>query len=126
MVRAASTASSTRPETWSTPVATEPAKPVGPTDQHPDPHAPFGVVVGPLEVAIAYPDLLGADALHPQLGVGAAELLGPAQGRVPERIETIGCEGAGGGSHAGHDRRPTVGDAALRRDRPPAPAGARR
>ena len=60
-------------------------EPDGPVDHHPHAHAELGVVGGALGRGVAQADLLGADALDPQLGVGAAAGGGGREGGVGQR-----------------------------------------
>ncbi len=62
---------------------------------HPQAHADLEVVRRRLEVAVAQRHPLGADGLHPELGLRAAELLGGAEGRRLHGAYGVDVEGLG-------------------------------
>ena len=51
----------------------------------PDGEAEVLGVAGALQDAVAHPEVLVADPLEAEVGVGDAELAGPGEGRVAER-----------------------------------------
>ncbi len=103
----------------------------GSVHHHPDPHAQLGVVGRPLQSAVPEADLLGADALDMELGVGTAVPLGLGPHRLAGRGQLAGAEGAGGrdGRHGRDDRRRPdhrrSGDAGPDRGRPARGSGPR-
>ena len=67
-------------------------EPDGAVDHHPHPHAELGVVGAAFGDGVAQSDFLGADALDPDLGVGAPGGLGGRERGVGQGAQVVGGE----------------------------------